>query len=183
MQTYMEKLYVFLDKKKNDLCEEELFDYIWAEYFEVNGVDKYKSIKLEGGCVLSKIKELSYLRKLIFVVYNREEKLTYIRENQVVFSALLSFLAQQYDIERVVLVLVLMILSKCDSISYKEGVTFLRYQERNDGKFGYLNPLKTDPSKMSSKEMDKFFSKCTFFSLLGLSFYEKECEKNEGIQP
>ena len=124
---------------------------------------------------LDKVHKKEYLQALLLAVCESETDRRFVVEHQIAYSALLSYLAQQYQVEEVVLLLVTMLLAGCDAHYYQEGYVFLRFQERSDGLYGYLNPLKVNPLEVSPSEQQRFYQAVTYWCLFGLSFYEREC--------
>ena len=102
-----------------------------------------------------------------FVYLLINQKYEYIKENNLFYSAMLSFCCQQYLLREACILIILLKVSGCDEEDYIDGLIFLNYQKRVDGYMGYINPIDFNLSMYSEEFLlEKFYIPNTVFSLL-----------------
>lgn len=86
---------------------------------------------------------------------------SYINEHKAILSSLIVFYSQQYSVFVVsILTLALFVTPNVEEHYYIDGINFLLYQAREDGTFGYINPL------LSGEDIagEGFIERFTFYS-------------------
>ncbi|MBK0348547.1 hypothetical protein JDW15_07940 [Aerococcaceae bacterium zg-ZJ1578] len=117
------------------------------------------------------------LQEFIMTLFSQgihsSETQAFIKKNQVLLSGVVSFLAQQYEVIPLCLLLMLMLVSECDKEQVREGLLFIQLQRRDEGRYGFLNPFKVDMSQIKNNDIENFLEKTTYYILLTLAVAEK----------
>ncbi|HLQ83975.1 MAG TPA: hypothetical protein VK121_09095 [Pseudogracilibacillus sp.] len=149
----------FLNKNYNKYIDELRNKYlIFSETFIL--------IESEELIDLNDDELLSFLTNLLYKA-EHESVIQYIQKNKLLLSGLLSYSCQSYMIQLVSTIILLFKFANISSNHYRDGIEFLKFQHRENGGFGYINPLDNNFTEDKIKE---FYIINTLFSLLALKF-------------